>query len=312
MRNADCRFRSAFRSGRSASPRLRAAGVVRQPDVPALPARAVHGLRVDCPSGTPSRASTPAISKASRGRLCAVGAGANIAFFPVYPLLMRAVADSSAGNTPSSTSRGSGSRGCVSSWRWSRCITLHVSARPARGARGAADDVFPFSFFYGVAYSESTFLLFVALAFYLFRTRRWGLGGLCGAIATARGCPRARCCPRSPGWHGRRPADPPRSHSARSSASLSRPAVSSPMRLYLSADRPPVPMAGDDRAMGVPPWRSAVDDARHSRAAARHASVTYLTTNPMAVYDTSMRDRDPVCARRPVRVAALRRGLRRV
>jgi hypothetical protein len=45
--------------------------------------------------------------------------------------------------------------------------------------------VFPFAFFYGVAYSESTFLLFTVLAFYGFRTRRWWLGGICGAVATA-------------------------------------------------------------------------------------------------------------------------------
>jgi hypothetical protein len=45
--------------------------------------------------------------------------------------------------------------------------------------------IFPFSFFFGVAYSESTFILFTLLAFYLFRTKRWILGGLCGAVATA-------------------------------------------------------------------------------------------------------------------------------
>jgi hypothetical protein len=45
--------------------------------------------------------------------------------------------------------------------------------------------VFPFAFFFGVAYSESTFLLFTTLAFYLFRTRRWILGGICGSLAIA-------------------------------------------------------------------------------------------------------------------------------
>jgi len=45
--------------------------------------------------------------------------------------------------------------------------------------------IFPFAFFFGVAYSESTFLLFALLAFYLFRIKRWVLGGLCGAVATA-------------------------------------------------------------------------------------------------------------------------------
>src|SRR5207249_12211031 len=44
--------------------------------------------------------------------------------------------------------------------------------------------IFPFAFFYGVVYSESTFLLFAVLASYGFRTRRWMLGGLAGALAT--------------------------------------------------------------------------------------------------------------------------------
>ncbi len=45
--------------------------------------------------------------------------------------------------------------------------------------------IFPFSFFFGAVYSESTFLLFTVLAFYLFRTRRWLGGGAAGAIASA-------------------------------------------------------------------------------------------------------------------------------
>src|SRR5207253_11414456 len=32
---------------------------------------------------------------------------------------------------------------------------------------------------------ESTFLLFTVLTFYFFRTRRWAVAGICGAIATA-------------------------------------------------------------------------------------------------------------------------------
>src|SRR5436309_72765 len=45
--------------------------------------------------------------------------------------------------------------------------------------------IFPFSFFFGVVYSESTFLLFAVLTVFCFRTRRWIAGGLCGAVATA-------------------------------------------------------------------------------------------------------------------------------
>jgi hypothetical protein len=45
--------------------------------------------------------------------------------------------------------------------------------------------IFPFAFFFGVIYSESTFLLFTVLAFYLFRTRRWPSGGSAAAMAIA-------------------------------------------------------------------------------------------------------------------------------
>ncbi|MEX2016618.1 MAG: glycosyltransferase family 39 protein, partial [Candidatus Hydrogenedentales bacterium] len=43
--------------------------------------------------------------------------------------------------------------------------------------------VFPFAFFFGAVYSESMFLLFTVLAFYGFRTRRWMLGGVSASIA---------------------------------------------------------------------------------------------------------------------------------
>ena len=45
--------------------------------------------------------------------------------------------------------------------------------------------MFPFAFFFGVVYTEATFLLFVLAAFYLFRQRWWMTGGVCGALATA-------------------------------------------------------------------------------------------------------------------------------
>jgi hypothetical protein len=45
--------------------------------------------------------------------------------------------------------------------------------------------IFPFAFFFGVVYSESTYLLFTVLAFYLFRTRRWMSAGASAALAIA-------------------------------------------------------------------------------------------------------------------------------
>ena len=115
------------------------------------------------------------------------GGRANIAFFPIYPLLMRYVGRS-LGRAPSDFYLA----GIVVAWVSFvlASIALFYLARldlPRRLAERAVllSAIFPFAFFFGVAYSESTFLLFTVLAFYLFRTRRWVLGGLCGAVATA-------------------------------------------------------------------------------------------------------------------------------
>jgi len=69
-------------------------------------------------------------------------------------------------------------------------LVLYQLARldlPARRAERAVflAAIFPFSYFFGVVYTESVFLLCTLLAFYAFRTHRWLLGGLAGAVATA-------------------------------------------------------------------------------------------------------------------------------
>ena len=63
---------------------------------------------------------------------------------------------------------------------------LDLAAGRARRAVLLAT-IFPFAFFFGVVYTESVFLLFTVASFYVFRTRRWALGGCCGAVATATG-----------------------------------------------------------------------------------------------------------------------------
>ncbi|HZT78565.1 MAG TPA: glycosyltransferase family 39 protein [Vicinamibacterales bacterium] len=45
--------------------------------------------------------------------------------------------------------------------------------------------VFPFSFFFGMPYTESLFLLLTLLAFLAFRRQRWIAGGVAGALTTA-------------------------------------------------------------------------------------------------------------------------------
>ncbi len=110
-----------------------------------------------------------------------------IAFFPTYPLLMRYVGRSF-GRAPSNYYVG----GIVVSWTAYvvAAVALYYLARldlpPRRAARAAVyASVFPFAFFFGMVYTESTFLAFTVLAFYFFRTRRWIAGGVCGAFATA-------------------------------------------------------------------------------------------------------------------------------
>jgi hypothetical protein len=111
----------------------------------------------------------------------------DIAYFPVYPLLMRWV-----GNLFGHHHAILYLSGIFVSWVCFvlAMVALYHLARLDLSRRGAERAVllmtiFPFAFFFGVAYSESTFVLFTVLAFYLFRTRRWVIGGLCAGIATA-------------------------------------------------------------------------------------------------------------------------------
>jgi hypothetical protein len=57
---------------------------------------------------------------------------------------------------------------------------------PRRAERAAIlAAIFPFAFIFGAVYSEALFLAATLACFYCFRTRRWIVGGLCGALATA-------------------------------------------------------------------------------------------------------------------------------
>jgi hypothetical protein len=115
------------------------------------------------------------------------GGRSNIAFFPVYPLSMRYVGRLF-GRTPADLYLG----GIVISWTSFvlAMIALYYLARldlPRPRAERAVllTAIFPFGFFFGVVYSESTFLLFTVLAFYLLRTRRWIGGGVAAGVAGA-------------------------------------------------------------------------------------------------------------------------------
>ncbi len=121
------------------------------------------------------------------GYLPTVDGRSDIAYFPVYPMLMRLVGELFGRHHAIYYIAG-----IFVSWTCYvlAMVALYHLARldlPPRLARRAVlfTSVFPFAFFFGVAYSESTFLLFTVLAFYGFRTRHWIIGGLCGGIATA-------------------------------------------------------------------------------------------------------------------------------
>jgi hypothetical protein len=121
------------------------------------------------------------------GPSAGVGKPGKIAYFPVYPYLMR-YAGRLFGRRTADVFLG----GIAVSWTAFilGMIVLFYLARldlPRRLAGRAVllCAIFPFAFFYGVVYGESTFLLCAVTTFYCFRTRRWLLGGLSGALATA-------------------------------------------------------------------------------------------------------------------------------
>ena len=110
-----------------------------------------------------------------------------IAWFPMYPLLMRGVG-SLLGRRGFDIYLG----GIIVSWTAFvlAAIGLYTLTRLDRSRRQAERavlfvTVFPFSYFFGIVYSEALFLAATVWAFYFFRTRRWLIGGLLGGIATA-------------------------------------------------------------------------------------------------------------------------------
>ena len=116
-----------------------------------------------------------------------VGKPGKIAFFPLYPMLMR-YAGRLFGRSMTATYVG----GILVAWTSFvlAMVALFFLARldlPRRQAERAVllTAIFPFAFFFGMIYTESLFLLLTVLSFYGFRTRRWWLGGVAGALATA-------------------------------------------------------------------------------------------------------------------------------
>lgn len=124
---------------------------------------------------------------ASDGYLWVPGGRSNLAFFPLYPTLMRYL-----GRLFGGAQHDYYFAGLLVSWvsfvlaiallyRLARLDLTHDEA--VRATTFVA--VFPAAYFYGVIYSESLFLLTLVGAVLALRKRRWLIAGLAGAAMTA-------------------------------------------------------------------------------------------------------------------------------
>ena len=221
----------------------------------------------------------------------AAGGRSNIAYFPVYPLLMRAVGSLFGRHHAIYYLSGIGI-----SWVSFvlAMVALYYLARldlPPRRAERAVllTAIFPFAFFFGVAYTESTFLLFVVLAFLAFRTRRWILGGLCGAVATATRVPGILIVP-ALAWIAWRNVEPTRRDRIGAAAGLLLSAsgfAAYCLYIYQLTGHPlewaaTLERWGTGYHPGKAPWIAPVALLQQLLT----HPYRYLTTEPMAPYDT--------------------------
>ena len=101
------------------------------------------------------------------------------AFFPLYPLLLRATGSTVAGGVLLSLACFAGAL-----WLLHRLVALDFGVRVA-GLTVVLVACFPASVFFSAVYSESLFLLLSVGAVYAARRDRWLLAAVAGALATA-------------------------------------------------------------------------------------------------------------------------------
>lgn len=126
-------------------------------------------------------------SVAHGGYRFVAGGRSNLAYFPLYPILMRYLGRLLGGHQADFYRAG-----VILSWT-AFILAMLMLYRVARLdlPRRAADRavvyaaIFPFAFFFGVVYPESLFLLLTLASVYGFRTKRWALGGVCGGLASS-------------------------------------------------------------------------------------------------------------------------------
>jgi hypothetical protein len=124
---------------------------------------------------------------ASQGYIFGEGGRNNLAFFPVYPLLMRG-----GGWLLGGRQQDFYFAGIVISWLAfaGAMVMLYRLARldlprPAALRTVTYAAVFPFAYFFGMVYSESVFLLVLVTTVFALRTRRWAMAAAAGAVMTA-------------------------------------------------------------------------------------------------------------------------------
>jgi hypothetical protein len=112
-----------------------------------------------------------------------LGAQSNVAFFPVYPLLVRWI--SSLGPEPVAAGVGL-SLACflAALFVLRRLLLTRLEPRAASNAL-LLTAFWPFSFFFGLAYTESLFLLLAAASFMFAHEERWWPAALCAGVASA-------------------------------------------------------------------------------------------------------------------------------
>jgi hypothetical protein len=217
------------------------------------------------------------------------GGRSNIAFFPVYPLLMRYI-----GRLFGRSALDFYVAGILVAWTSFilAMVVLYYLAKldlPRRAAERAVllSAIFPFAFFFGVVYTESTFLLFTVLAFYLMRTRRWVLGGLAGAIAGATRPTGILIWPALAwlAWQTTEPKSRERLWALLGLVLATSGFASYCLYIYSQSGNPFLWAAAITRwgySPGGPPWTAPFQMVAEL---ARHP-YTYLTEQPMAPYDT--------------------------
>jgi hypothetical protein len=123
---------------------------------------------------------------ASQGYAYGEGGRNNLAFFPVYPMLMRA-----GGWLLGGRQEDYYFAGIVISWLafCGAMVVLYRLAlldlpRPAALRAVMYAGAFPFAYFFGVVYSESVFFLALVTTAYALRTRQWLVAAVAGAVLT--------------------------------------------------------------------------------------------------------------------------------